>query len=93
MKRLGWLALLCAVLMMLAAPASAADERAYAFFDADSGSPYARCIDYEGELPAEIERIFSGALRKGDQILTASRYSQWWQSKGAVVHDSILLAV
>ncbi|MCI6375665.1 MAG: hypothetical protein MR821_10305, partial [Clostridiales bacterium] len=93
MKRLGWLALLCAVLMVLAASVSAAAERAYAFFDDDSGKPYARCVDYEGELPAEIERIFSGALREGDQILTASRYSQWWQSKVAVVHDSILLAV
>ena len=93
MKRLGWLALLCAVLMMLAVPVSAAALREYAFFDDDSGKPYARCVDYEGELPAEIEGIFSGALREGDQILTASRYSQWWKEKASVVHDSILLAV
>lgn len=93
MRKLCWLALLCAALLMLAVSASAEGGRAYAFFDDDSGKPYARCVDYEGELPAEIERIFSGALREGDQILAASRYSQWWQSKAAVVHDSILLAV
>ena len=93
MKGLGGLALLCAALMLLAASASAEAERVYAFFDDDSGKPYARCVDYAGELPAGIERIFSGVLREDDQILTASRYSQWWQSRAAVVHDSILLAV
>ena len=91
MKKIGYLALLCAMLLA-AAPASAARVREYAF-DSGSGDVYAACVDYEGELPPEVQDIFSGTLRGGDRILAASRYSQRWRSKDVVVHDSILLAV
>lgn len=91
MKKIGWLALLCAMLLA-AASASAAAVREYVF-DSGSGDVYAACVDYEGELPPAVQDIFSGALRGEDRILAASRYSQRWRSKDVVVHDSILLAV
>ena len=91
MKKIGWMALLCAMLLA-AAPASAARVREYAF-DSGSGDAYAECVDYEGELSSEVQEIVSGVLREGDQILAASRYSMWWRSRNTVVHDSIVLAV
>ena len=92
MRRLVWLAVLCGALL-LAAPASASATVREYVFDSGERNVCARCVDYEGELPAEVQGIFSDVLREGDRILAASRRAEWWKSKNAAVSDTVLLAV
>ena len=92
MRRLVWLAVLCGALL-LAAPASASATAREYVFDSGERNVCARCVDYEGELPAEVQIIFSDVQREGDRILAASRRTEWWKSKNAAVSDTILLAV
>ena len=92
MRRLVWMAVLCAALLLAATGSASATVREYVF-DSGEGNVCARCADYEGELPAEVRGIFSDVLREGDRILAASRRTEWWKRKNAAVSDTILLAV